>query len=59
MRSVSFAEAAPTGHRAPTASSGVMQQLQAQLDTRLMQRSTRKRTVTDAGQAFHERCADA
>ncbi|WP_236613492.1 LysR family transcriptional regulator, partial [Xanthomonas hortorum] len=36
-----------------------VQQLEAQLDTRLMQRSTRKLTLTDAGQAFFERCADA
>ncbi|QGW84764.1 LysR family transcriptional regulator [Variovorax paradoxus] len=36
-----------------------IQQLEAQLGTRLMQRSTRKLTLTSAGQAFHERCAGA
>ena len=36
-----------------------VQQLEAQLDTRLLQRSTRKLTLTSAGQAFHERCAGA
>ena len=34
-----------------------IQQLEAHLGTRLMQRSTRKLTLTSAGQAFHERCA--
>jgi DNA-binding transcriptional LysR family regulator len=36
-----------------------IQQLEARLGTRLMQRSTRKLTLTSAGRAFHERCAGA
>ncbi len=36
-----------------------MQQLEAQLGTRLLQRSTRKLTLISAGEAFHERCAGA
>lgn len=34
-----------------------IQELEGQLDTRLMQRSTRRLTLTDAGRAFHDRCA--
>lgn len=33
-----------------------VQQLEAQLGTRLLQRSTRKLTLTNTGQAFYERC---
>lgn len=59
VRSGSFAEAARRlGLPANTVSRRV-QQLEAQLGTRLMQRSTRKLTLTSAGQAFHERCAGA
>jgi DNA-binding transcriptional LysR family regulator len=36
-----------------------IQQLEAHLGTRLLQRSTRKLTLTSAGQDFHERCAGA
>ena len=36
-----------------------MQQLEAKLGLRLMQRSTRKLTLTEEGQAFHDRCAAA
>ena len=36
-----------------------IQELESHLGTRLMQRSTRKLTLTNAGQAFHERCAGA
>ncbi|EGD21018.1 LysR family transcriptional regulator [Xanthomonas hortorum] len=59
VRSGSFAEAARRLGTAPNSVSRRVQQLEAQLDTRLMQRSTRKLTLTDAGQAFFERSADA
>ncbi|MEA9579818.1 LysR family transcriptional regulator [Xanthomonas nasturtii] len=59
VRSGSFAEAARRLGTAPNSVSRRVQQLEAQLETRLMQRSTRKLTLTDAGQAFFERCADA
>lgn len=59
VRSGSFAEAARRLGTAPNSVSRRVQQLEAQLDTRLMQRSTRKLTLTDAGQAFYERCGDA
>lgn len=36
-----------------------LQQLEAQLGTRLMQRSTRQLTLTSAGQVFLERCSGA
>ncbi|XHH29695.1 LysR family transcriptional regulator [Xanthomonas euroxanthea] len=52
VRSGSFAEAARRLGTAPNSVSRRVQQLEAQLDTRLMQRSTRKLTLTDAGQAF-------
>ncbi|MDW3683662.1 LysR family transcriptional regulator [Cupriavidus sp. CV2] len=59
VRYGSFAEAARRlGLPANTVSRRI-QQLEAQLDTRLMQRSTRKLTLTNAGQVFHERCAGA
>lgn len=59
VRHGSFAEA---GRRLGLPSNTVsrrIQQLEAQLGTRLMQRSTRKLTLTGAGQVFHERCAGA
>lgn len=59
VRSGSFAEAARRlGMPANTLSRRV-QQLEAQLGTRLLQRSTRKLTLTHTGQAFHERCVGA
>ena len=59
VRSGSFAEAARRlGLPANTVSRRV-QQLEAQLGTRLLQRSTRKLTLTSAGEAFHARCGDA
>ena len=59
VRCGSFAEAARRlGLPANTVSRRV-QQLESQLGTRLMQRSTRKLTLTSAGQAFYERCAGA
>lgn len=59
VRSGSFAEAA---RRLGTPSNTVsrrIQQLEEQLGMRLLQRSTRKLTLTSSGQIFHERCAGA
>lgn len=55
----SFAEASRR-LRVPSATvSRRIQQLEVQLGTRLMQRSTRKLTLTGAGLAFKERCSPA
>ncbi|WP_431126314.1 LysR family transcriptional regulator [Variovorax paradoxus] len=59
VRHGSFAEAARRLGLPPNTVSRRVQQLEAQLGTRLMQRSTRKLTLTTAGEAFHERCAGA
>ncbi|MES2245923.1 MAG: LysR family transcriptional regulator [Pseudomonadota bacterium] len=59
VRHGSFAEASRRLGLPPNTVSRRIQQLEAQLGTRLMQRSTRKLTLTSAGQAFHERCAGA
>ncbi|EJE54752.1 transcriptional regulator [Acidovorax sp. CF316] len=59
VRSGSFAEAARRLGQPPNTVSRRVQQLEAQLGTRLLQRSTRKLTLTSAGEAFHERCAGA
>ena len=59
VRHGSFAGAARRLGLPPNPVSRRIQQLEAQLGTRLMQRSTRKLTLTSAGQAFHERCAGA
>ena len=59
VRCGSFAEAGRRLGVPPNTVSRRIQQLEAQLDTRLMQRSTRMLTLTSAGQAFHERCAGA
>ena len=59
VRYGSFAEAARRLGLPPNTVSRRVQQLEAQLGTRLMQRSTRKLTLTSAGEAFHERCAGA
>ena len=59
VRHGSFAEAARRLGLPPNTVSRRVQQLEAQLGTRLMQRSTRKLTLTSAGQAFHDRCAGA
>lgn len=59
VRCGSFAEAARRLGVPPNTVSRRIQQLEAQLGTRLMQRSTRKLTLTSAGRAFHERCAGA
>lgn len=59
VRNGSFAEAARQLGMPPNTLSRRIQNLEAQLATRLLQRSTRKLTLTSAGQAFHERCAGA
>jgi DNA-binding transcriptional LysR family regulator len=59
VRCGSFAEAARRLGLPPNTVSRRIQQLETQLGTRLMQRSTRKLTLTGAGRAFHERCAGA
>ncbi len=59
VRCGSFAEAARRLGLPPNTVSRRIQQLEAHLGTRLMQRSTRKLTLTSAGQAFHARCAGA
>jgi DNA-binding transcriptional LysR family regulator len=59
VRSGSFAEAARRLGVPSNTVSRRVQALEAQLDTRLLQRSTRKLTLTEAGAAFQERCASA
>jgi DNA-binding transcriptional LysR family regulator len=59
VRSGSFAEASRRLGVPSNTLSRRIQQLEARLGTRLMQRSTRKLTLTSAGQAFHDRCAAA
>lgn len=59
VRSGSFAEAARRLGQPPNTVSRRVQQLETQLGTRLLQRSTRKLTLTSAGEAFHGRCAGA
>lgn len=59
VRARSFAEAARRLSVPPNTLSRRIRQLEASLDTRLMQRSTRKLTLTAAGQAFFDRCAAA
>ena len=54
-----FAEAARRLGVPPNTLSRRVQQLEAQLGTRLMQRSTRHLTLTSAGQVFLERCSGA
>jgi DNA-binding transcriptional LysR family regulator len=59
VRARSFAEAARRlGMPANTLSRHV-RQLEEALDTRLMQRSTRRLTLTESGATFYDRCADA
>jgi DNA-binding transcriptional LysR family regulator len=57
VRHGSFAEAARRLGLPPNTVSRRIQQLESQLGTRLMQRSTRKLALTSAGQDFHDRCA--
>ncbi len=59
VRNGSFAEAARQLGMPPNTLSRRVQQLEAQLGTRLLQRSTRKLTLTHSGQAFHDRCSGA
>ena len=59
VRCGSFAEAARRLGMPPNTLSRRVQQLEAHLGTRLMQRSTRKLSLTSAGQEFHDRCAEA
>jgi DNA-binding transcriptional LysR family regulator len=59
VRARSFAAAARRLNVPPNTLSRRIRQLEATLDTRLMQRSTRKLTLTAAGHAFFERCAAA
>jgi DNA-binding transcriptional LysR family regulator len=58
-RAHSFAQAARQLGVPPNTLSRQVRQLEAQLDTRLLQRTTRKLTLTGAGSAFYERCAPA
>ncbi|WP_284411618.1 LysR family transcriptional regulator [Acidovorax sp. SUPP2539] len=59
VRSGSFAEAARRLGVPPNTVSRRVQSLEAQLGSRLLQRSTRKLTLTNAGQSLHDRCAGA
>lgn len=59
VRRGSFAEAGRRLGVPPNTLSRRVQQLEEQLGARLLQRSTRKLTLTSAGQAFHLRCSDA
>jgi DNA-binding transcriptional LysR family regulator len=59
VRSGSFAEASRRLGVPPNTLSRRVQQLEAQLGTRLMQRSTRSLSLTSAGQSFLDRCAGA
>lgn len=59
VRCGSFAEAARRLGIPPNTLSRRVQQLEAHLGTRLMQRSTRKLSLTSAGQDFHDLCAEA
>jgi DNA-binding transcriptional LysR family regulator len=59
VRARSFAEAARRLRVPSNTLSRQVRQLESGLQTRLLQRSTRKLTLTAAGAAFYERCADA
>lgn len=52
----SFAAAADGLGISTTATSRLMAQLEAHLQTRLLQRSTRRLSLTESGRIFHERC---
>jgi DNA-binding transcriptional LysR family regulator len=58
VRAGSFAAAARRLGMPANSASRRIQQLEQQLGLRLMQRSTRKLTLTDAGATFYARCAD-
>jgi DNA-binding transcriptional LysR family regulator len=53
----SFAGAARRAHLSPTVVSKHVQALESWLGVRLLNRSTRRVTLTEAGESFHERCA--
>jgi DNA-binding transcriptional LysR family regulator len=59
VRNGSFAQAARQLGMPSNTLSRRVQQLEAQLGTRLLQRSTRKLTLTQAGQVFHDQCCGA
>jgi DNA-binding transcriptional LysR family regulator len=59
VRARSFAEASRRLGVPPNTLSRRVRELETSLDTRLLQRSTRKLTLTVAGHAFFERCATA
>src|SRR6267154_2489446 len=59
VRARSFVEAGRRLGVPPNTLSRRVRQLESRLDTRLMQRSTRKLSLTAAGSAFFERCAPA
>src|ERR1700733_6638529 len=59
VRAKSFAEASRRLGVPPNTLSRHVRQLEAKLDTRLMQRSTRRLNLTSAGLALFERCAPA
>ncbi len=59
VRCGSFAEASRRLGVPPNTLSRRVQQLEARLGTRLLQRSTRSLSLTSAGQNFHDRCASA
>lgn len=59
VRSGSFAEAARRLGMPSNTVSRRVQQLETQLGMRLLQRSTRKLTLTQVGQGFYERCVGA
>lgn len=56
VRSGSFAQAARHLGMPSNTVSRKVQQLEIQLGTRLLHRSTRKLVLTQAGEDFHERC---
>jgi DNA-binding transcriptional LysR family regulator len=59
VRARSFAEASRRLQIPANSLSRHVRQLESSLDTRLMQRSTRKLTLTPAGASFFDRCAAA
>ncbi|QVK30324.1 LysR family transcriptional regulator [Pseudomonas syringae] len=59
VRSGSFAQAARQLGMPSNTISRRVQQLEMQLDTRLLQRSTRKLVLTQAGEEFYDRCVGA
>ncbi|AIO35084.1 bacterial regulatory helix-turn-helix, lysR family protein [Burkholderia cenocepacia] len=58
VRAGSFAEAARRLGIPPNTASRRINQLEQELGVRLMQRSTRRLSLTEAGETFYARCAD-